>query len=219
IDELLPRRWRGFRQEAQIEDPVVRQEIDRAQRVVEGQNLEIRRTLWKYEGFLEQQRVMVAERRHALLEGTAESLFAELEPEKYERLQALLGSEALRDLERRIRLVGLDRAWADHLGRMAELRDGIHLVSLGRRSPLEEFQRAAIESFGTFEQDDAQAVEVFRALEVGEGGLDLAKKGLLGPSATWTCGGGASPSGPLVGGVGGGLKRVLGDRLKSPGLS
>ena len=39
-----------------IDHPVLRREIARAQRIIEGQNLEIRKTLWRYASVIEEQR-------------------------------------------------------------------------------------------------------------------------------------------------------------------
>ena len=55
-----------------VADPIVSREIARAQRIVEGQNFEIRRTLWKYSALVEEQRRIVAEWRQALLAGEAD---------------------------------------------------------------------------------------------------------------------------------------------------
>ena len=52
--------------------PVVAREIDRAQRIVEGQNFDIRRTLWKYSALVDDQRRILYRWRHDLLHGEAE---------------------------------------------------------------------------------------------------------------------------------------------------
>ena len=58
------RQWMPGRQ---IRAPWVREGIETVQRIVEGQNLEIRRTLWKYEGLLETQRREFHEKRSEML--------------------------------------------------------------------------------------------------------------------------------------------------------
>jgi preprotein translocase subunit SecA len=48
VDELLPPSLRPPRASDPIESALIRRQIERLQRIVEGQNLEIRRTLWQY---------------------------------------------------------------------------------------------------------------------------------------------------------------------------
>ncbi|GAI54194.1 unnamed protein product, partial [marine sediment metagenome] len=47
IRNLLPKNIRSLRQEDPIENPLVNREIARGQRIIEGQNFEIRKTLWR----------------------------------------------------------------------------------------------------------------------------------------------------------------------------
>ena len=49
------------------------------------------------------------------------------------------GEDAVRDAERTVMLFQIDRAWRDHLALAADLREGIHLVSLGGQDPLTRF--------------------------------------------------------------------------------
>jgi len=64
---LIPRSHRPRRQEAPVDDPVVRDEIARSQRIIEGQNFEIRKTLWRYSLMVDEQRRLVYRRRQAYL--------------------------------------------------------------------------------------------------------------------------------------------------------
>ena len=64
---LIPPRYLPSPRLEPIEHPVVRREIARAQRIIEGQNGEIRRMLARYAAPLEEQYALVMERRAALL--------------------------------------------------------------------------------------------------------------------------------------------------------
>ena len=185
IHELIPERYRP-QQEQPIDHPVVRRELDRAQRIVEGQNFEIRRTLWGYSQFAEKQRTIVQTRRGEVLRGEAMTL-REREPELFDTRCREVGEAAVREAERLIALHHLDNAWRAHLAEIADLRDGIHLVGLGGLNPLDEFHKAARESFDrTFEGLDEALAATFRAATLGPDGLILDHEGLRGPSATWT---------------------------------
>ena len=72
IDRLIPPRFFPERRDAPLDNPVIRREIDRAQRILEGQNSEIRKTLDRYAEPIEDQRRIVLRRRQGLLFGRAE---------------------------------------------------------------------------------------------------------------------------------------------------
>jgi preprotein translocase subunit SecA len=65
----------------------------------------------------------------------------------YERREEHLGSDAMRELERRVVLSVLDRKWREHLYEMDYLREGITLRSYGQRDPLVEYQREGYDMF------------------------------------------------------------------------
>jgi hypothetical protein len=67
------------------------------------------------------------------------------------------------------------------------VRDGIHVMVLGCKTPCEVFQEHAREAFNrTLDLIDQQDVSVFESVTVTEGGADWKDEGLLGPSSTWT---------------------------------
>jgi preprotein translocase subunit SecA len=65
----------------------------------------------------------------------------------YEAREEELGSETLRELERRVILSVLDRKWREHLYEMDYLRDGIGLRAMAQRDPLIEYQREGFDLF------------------------------------------------------------------------
>src|SRR4051794_16313110 len=58
-----------------------------------------------------------------------------------------IGSEAMRELERRVVLSVLDRKWREHLYEMDYLREGIGLRGYAQRDPLVEYQREGFDMF------------------------------------------------------------------------
>jgi preprotein translocase subunit SecA len=67
----------------------------------------------------------------------------------YDQREAELGSEVMRELERRVMLSVLDRKWREHLYEMDYLREGIGLRAYSQRDPLVEYQREGFELFST----------------------------------------------------------------------
>ncbi len=65
----------------------------------------------------------------------------------YEAREAEMGSETMRELERRILLHFIDQKWMDHIDAMDQLRNGISLRAYGQKDPLIEYKFEAYEAF------------------------------------------------------------------------
>ncbi|WP_295661137.1 preprotein translocase subunit SecA [uncultured Nocardioides sp.] len=65
----------------------------------------------------------------------------------YDRREAEVGPEVMRELERRVILSVLDRKWREHLYEMDYLREGIYLRAYSQRDPLVEYQREGFDMF------------------------------------------------------------------------
>jgi preprotein translocase subunit SecA len=171
--------------------------VGHAQRVAEGTALQIHRDTWRYNVLVEDQRRAVLEYRGQVLH--AEAALRELEESSPDRVAELrdagVPDEVLIEAARQISLSCLDAAWAEHLAQAADLREGIHLRSLGSSSnpfggslvPLQEFNRELTELFSRFTAKVSErTVAAFQEAKITETGADLAGAGLKRPSATWT---------------------------------
>ena len=96
-------------------DPRYRDDPGTLQRLIEGQNLDMRVFLHGYEVPFEGQRNKIHTARQEILEGTM--------PER----------------EKRIALRTIDDLWADHLARASEYKSGLHWVAYGGRDPHREY--------------------------------------------------------------------------------
>jgi preprotein translocase subunit SecA len=65
----------------------------------------------------------------------------------YAEREANLGTDVLRELERKVLLSVLDRRWREHLYEMDYLQEGIGLRAMAQRDPLVEYQREGYELF------------------------------------------------------------------------
>jgi preprotein translocase subunit SecA len=188
LRNLIPRKYHDLEQNDLIDDPIVNREISRGQRIIEGQNFEIRKTLWKYSILIEKQRKIIQMRRQEiLLDGSDLGFLEEKTPEHYSDLVSLLGKDRIQSIEKTITLFQIDRCWAEHLAMIADIREGIHLASVGGKSPVQEFHKIADAEFHQLEQkiDDA-IIQTFLSLPLSGKGIDLDKEGIRGPSSTWT---------------------------------
>jgi preprotein translocase subunit SecA len=187
IRSLIPGRELQAAGDGPMDNPVVRREIARAQRIVEGQNIELRRTLSRYASVVEDQHEAVTERRQALLLGTIEPDVWRRAGPRYDALVAAAGEEAVRRAERRVTLFEIDRAWREHLDLCATLREGIHLVRLGGQNPLQRFTTDVMEAFSRMEDAiDERVLASLDDVRLAGNRIDLTPLGLEGPSSTWT---------------------------------
>jgi preprotein translocase subunit SecA len=171
-----------------IENRWVNREIDRAQRIIEGQNFDIRKTLWKYSSLVEVQREIIHRWRGEILEAEASpGILKKNDPRVFSSLRAAWGESRLTELERQILLVRLDTSWADHLAYLTDLRESIHLVKVGGQKPLEEFHRLAAEVFLRLRGEiEKEVVSIFKRLARQKDRPEPSPEALKGPSSTWT---------------------------------
>ena len=65
----------------------------------------------------------------------------------YDQREEALGSDTMREVERRVVLSVLDRKWREHLYEMDYLQEGIGLRAMAQRDPLIEYQREGYQLF------------------------------------------------------------------------
>jgi preprotein translocase subunit SecA len=174
-----------------IRDPFVNKEIDRVQRIIEGQNFEIKKTLWNYTFLIEQQRNILFQQRESFLRGDhALRYFKTHLPEDFAVIEKKLAKEKLSALCRSISLRCIDRHWSDYLAEVTDIREGIHLRRIGGQNPLFEFQRIIIDLFEKRQKDiESSILQSIHALTIGsqkEGSVICPESPTKSPSSTWT---------------------------------
>jgi len=191
LTSRLFKRHRLSRQGEAVENELVSRDIGHAQRVIEGQNFDIRRSLWKYSELVEMQRRIIQDWRRAMLSRDgrdgAPGPVAEKAPALFTAAAARFGKRKARELERRLTLVKINDAWSDHLAWVQDTRESIHLVSLGGKTPLGEFQRSATAEFLKIRPRVEEAVIAAFETRLGKNdSLDFDADEFKGPSSTWT---------------------------------
>jgi len=219
IHEPLPRKFKDFRQEQSIDMPVFAERIAFAQRIIEGQNLEIRKTLWNYSSLLEQQRRIIRRMRDEVLKVTWSSDLLEREsPDRRQELLAEVGQELLQRVEQQILLYHIDKHWGNHLAVVDDIREGIHLVGAAGRvpvfggiNPFDYFNRKVHEVFNQMMMRmEKEVVDTFNRIQITPNGIDLDKEGLRGPSSIWTYLINDNPSGSVPEKLFNNVRRMLG---------
>ncbi len=188
LDELIPEKHKQGKLEEAIDEPVVIREIARAQRIVEGQNFEIRKTLRGYSYIIEEQRRIFQGLRRDVLEGReVMEVFRERLPERYGKYMVMVGSDVLEDVERVVTLYHMDKAWVEHLAFVAHLKEGVHLIGFGGRIPWNEFSKEVIREYSKMmERIKGEIIETLGRVKITSEGIDVEAEGLSGPTSTWT---------------------------------
>lgn len=188
IDNLIPQALLRTDEKGMLDSDMINPMIDRGQRIIEGENFEIRKTLAKYSGQVEHDRKKLQNLRQELLAGTKiPDVLQHLAPERYSQVQTRIGEKKLWEWEKHLTLFFIDQYWREHLALIADVRESIHLVSVGGDSPLNEFQRIIAEAYRDLEKKlDKSVAAKFNSLDPDESGFDPNAEGLRGPSSTWT---------------------------------
>jgi len=177
--------------------------IDGVQRTAEGQNLEIRETLWKYYCTVEDHRRAVYGLRREILLSPGWSIRSMLPDEQYGELVQAMGAEALETAGRQIALAAIDDLWADYLANVVELRDGMLWTSWTGADPLHRFLEGEWEIYDDFHA--CLKEEIAGAFETA----GIPKAARMERGATWTYVGTDQPFGTLADRIKKGIQRRL----------
>ena len=188
LKNLFPQKIRDLTQNDPLSNPLINREVARSQRVIEGQNFDVRKTLWKYSSLVEEERKLIQRHRQDVLNDKIQfTLLNEKAGKHYSKISSLIGQEELDKLEKQITLLQLDRFWADHLAMITDLRESIHLVNVGGESPINEFHRILTDTFREHKQKiNWKIVKSFESVKITQDGVDMDSDELKGPSSTWT---------------------------------
>ncbi|NJD04828.1 MAG: accessory Sec system translocase SecA2 [Ruminiclostridium sp.] len=188
LKELIPAALYPAKQAQPLDNNVIRREIGRAQRIVEGQNFDIRRTMRKYSVLMERQRQMIYKWRFDTLSGVnGTTLMKERIAARYDELLPVVGEKALDKAERQVTLHYINSCWADYLDFLSYTRETIHLVNIAGKIPISEFNKISIDAFEKLlEEIKEEAVNTLASAEITSSGIDMDKAGLKAPSSTWT---------------------------------
>jgi preprotein translocase subunit SecA len=191
LNDLIPARFFQNNDAASFDHPIVTKEIDRIQRIIEGQHCEIKKTLCRYSVLVEQQRMILHKRRKdMLLTNDAADFFSSHAARDYATLHEALGEKELKELSSSVYVSHLDNHWSGYCEEINDLRDGIHLRRWGRQDPLFEFQKIVIAMFETLlDRMEKDALEDFAGLAgAGDASAACAARAarIKAPGATWT---------------------------------
>lgn len=178
--EILPKKYQNIKSSTAINNKIIRHYINVAQKMIEGQLYDLRKALFEYSSFSEQQRIILQKERQAIL--TDENILKN-------RLKKIIPLKSLSKKQfnqiREIILFNYDKTWANYLEEITQIKEGIHLVKLGGQSPLREFRKKVDKVFQmqTRHLDNQIAEGIKTYLENLPS--DLLTLGIQRPSSTW----------------------------------
>ncbi|MFZ2511771.1 MAG: accessory Sec system translocase SecA2 [Gordonia sp. (in: high G+C Gram-positive bacteria)] len=162
--------------------------VEQAQRIAEAAMLTLHSNTWNFNRQVNEQRESIVRRRMNIL--TTDEAAVELEksePERWADVSGTVDEAVLEGAAREIVLYHLDRAWADHLGYVADVQASIHLRALGAQSPLEEFHKLIFAEFTKLVDEAMEAArETFQNARITNDGVDLDGADLHRSTMTWT---------------------------------
>ena len=188
IDNVIPAYIRPKNQEGPIIDSRIARKINQVQRIIQGQNSDLRRALWEYSSFIERHRLKVYHRRLGILEGNEPFNILERENQKlYEELNVLFHENCINKLQKQVALYNIDDSFANYLSDIAIIQNGMKLKVLGGKNPLREFQRETNQCLETLQQDIQENIMMdFSSMELSEKGLLSLQGRIKPPTSTWT---------------------------------
>ncbi|MBW9156521.1 preprotein translocase subunit SecA [Clostridium tagluense] len=188
IHEIIPVAIRPKMQEEPLLNPRIASKIEHVQRIIQGQDSDLRRALWQYSTFIENQRLEVYQRRMEILYDTLPFNILRLEnPQLFTKLINFFSECTVNELEKQVALYNIDEVWVDYLAHVAYLQDGVKLSILQRKNPLQEFQLETASVFQNLQQEiQKRILQDFESLDLSNQGLISLKGRIKPPSSTWT---------------------------------
>ncbi|MBU3156689.1 accessory Sec system translocase SecA2 [Clostridium estertheticum] len=188
IDNIIPTYIRPKNQEGPIGDPRIARKINVVQKIIQGQNSDLRRALWEYSSLIEKHRLQVYQRRLEIIEHIEPFNILEKEnPKLYKKLNVLFDNNCINKLQKQVALYNMDDGFANYLSDVAIIQNGMKLKIIGGKSPLREFQRETNQCFDALQQGIRENILMdFTSMELSERGLLSLKDRIKPPTCTWT---------------------------------
>jgi preprotein translocase subunit SecA len=175
-------------QDGKFDNPFVRKEVNRIQRVVEAQNQEIKITLCRYSSLLEKQRKIIFQKRKDILyHNSVPDIYQSNAPDQFKILLMKIGEQELIKTCKYLYLFYLDKYWSRYLAEVADIREGIHLQSLGGEDPLFVFHKLTLEMFRELQQNiEREIINAFNGITIKNNIIEFNNPDLKVPTSTWT---------------------------------
>ncbi len=158
LKKLIPKSHYPAYTKDKITDKLVLREVERIQRISEGDMLDERKNLLKFTAITEKHRNTIFGTRLKYLKNEIEpTIWQDNDIEAYSSAVSRFTEKAVQDLQCELILNVINECWSEYLSFIEELRSGIHLTSVGGKNPTEEFN---ISSENYFQDMEEQVTEL-----------------------------------------------------------
>ena len=148
LKNLVPSRHYPEPTAERLTDKVLLREVERVQRISEGNSLDERKRLMKFTMIGEKHRDAAFSARKRYMSGkTVPHIWKDNLPEEYNTAVRKFGEAETERLERDITVQAINDFWTEYLEFTSSLREGIHLMAVGGKSPAEEYNISCEEYF------------------------------------------------------------------------
>jgi preprotein translocase subunit SecA len=188
IQNIIPKSRMPKHQKDPLKNAAFRGKINQVQRIIQGNNSDLRRELYKFSLILDDQRQYMYNIRMSIIEGSFED---EILSKEYSILHDKLKQQyTLAEIEKfkkNLRLFNIDQCWSEYLAKVASIKEGIHLNLLGGKNPLNVFNITLVEEFDILQEEIEEAIKAdYNRLLNSEISFEEISERNKPPVSTWT---------------------------------
>lgn len=163
IENVIPEGYLPKKQDKALPNAIFNRKMHEVQKIVQGQNSDLRMDLYHYSSVLDGQRQYMYDTRMKIINDESDIL------------------------KKNILLYHMDQCFADYLNKAANFQEGIQLCILGGKSPLREFEMKLAEEFNLLQEEIYEAVkDDYTKLEASEITVEELNERSKPPASTWT---------------------------------
>ncbi|NCB51774.1 MAG: accessory Sec system translocase SecA2 [Clostridia bacterium] len=188
LSGVIPEKYRNTGGDCRLQNKELEKAVRRVQGIAEVQIFDAKTTLAKYSRVVEDQRLLVHEKRMEILFGSASLSILEKEaPEKCAALLSKVSETEFDRARRQIELFALGKCWSDHLIYIDSVMDEISMISAVKADPLVYYNRKLLSGFEQLEKRISEVVlDLYNNIIIRDGRIDLEEMAVKGPTSTKT---------------------------------
>lgn len=188
LSGVIPQKYTRMAQDGPLRNGEIVKAVARTQSIVEAQTFDAKITLSRYSRLVEDQRLLVHNKRESILLGEMRlSIMEQERPDQYRALLERISEDEYAHALRQITLFALNRCWSDHLQFIDSVMDEIRVISAVREDPLVYYNRKLNSGFEQLEKHVRRMIlEIFDAIIIRDGCVDLAGMHIAGPTSSRT---------------------------------
>jgi preprotein translocase subunit SecA len=209
---IIPKEYLPEKQDTPLTNTIFNKKLHQVQRIVQGQNSDLRRELCRYSSIINDQRQCIHDIRMKLLNYQITDLILQKDfPKLYEKLKSRYNPFELEKFKSNLRLYHMDQHFSDYLAKVANFKEGIHLTVVAGKHPLTEFHMRLAQEFMLLQEEIEEAIRAdYRKLEASEITLEELNERNKPPASTWTYFVSDDSFEDIIGMLSGIAKKVLG---------